>query len=90
MAINLDKMKAKLDTLNSKGGGKNNFWRPQDGKQTIRILPTEDGDPFKAYHLPKTSLLVKDSSLPSSSEVRKQKVLKFGVTARRCMKHCCN
>lgn len=50
MAINLDKMKAKLDTLNTKGGGNNNFWRPKDGKQTIRILPTEDGDPFKAYH----------------------------------------
>jgi hypothetical protein len=50
MAINLDKMKAKLTTLNEKAGGNNNFWRPQDGNQTIRILPTADEDPFKTFH----------------------------------------
>lgn len=51
MAINLEKMKAKLASLNEKaGGGNNNFWRPQDGNQTIRILPTTDEDPFKSYH----------------------------------------
>ena len=25
------------------------FWRPSDGEQTIRIVPTADGDPFKEY-----------------------------------------
>ncbi len=51
MAINLEKMKSKLASLNEKaGGGNNSFWRPQDGNQTIRILPTADEDPFKSYH----------------------------------------
>jgi len=50
MALNLDAMKAKLDKLNGKGDGNNNrFWRPEDGEQTIRIVPTPDGDPFKEY-----------------------------------------
>ena len=49
MAIDLNKMKSKLTSLQSKGGN-NSFWKPQDGTQTIRILPTEDGDPFKSYH----------------------------------------
>ena len=48
MGINLDKMRAKLASLQSKGGN-NNFWKPQDGEQTIRIVPTSDGDPFKDY-----------------------------------------
>jgi len=52
MAINLDAMRAKLEA--SKNGGKKNEnstkWRPQEGDQTIRILPTQDGDPFKEYH----------------------------------------
>mgnify|MGYP001159504133 FL=1 len=48
MAIDLNKMKSKLSSLQSKGGN-NSFWKPQDGTQTIRILPTEDGDPFKSY-----------------------------------------
>jgi hypothetical protein len=25
-------------------------WRPSEGDQTIRILPTRDGDPFKEFH----------------------------------------
>jgi len=49
MAINLDKMKDKLDSLKNKGGNKN-FWKPQDGTQIVRILPTPDGDPFKSFH----------------------------------------
>ena len=52
MALNLDKMREKLEA--SKNGGKkqenNTKWRPQEGDQTIRIMPTEDGDPFKEYH----------------------------------------
>ncbi len=51
MAIDLQKMRAKLAALS--GGGsksKSSFWRPQDGEQQIRIVPTPDGDPFKNYH----------------------------------------
>ena len=48
MALNLDKMRKKLNTHNGKGEKKNNaFWRPQDGENNVRILPTPDGDPFK-------------------------------------------
>lgn len=52
MSLDLKKMKQKLREVqnNEKGGGGNSkFWRPQDGLQTIRILPTEDGDPFKTF-----------------------------------------
>lgn len=48
MAIDFAKMKAKLDALQGNGSSRNNaFWKPQDGDQTIRIVPTADGDPFK-------------------------------------------
>ena len=48
MALNLDLMKQKMSSLTGKGDGKkNNFWRPQDGENNIRIVPTADGDPFK-------------------------------------------
>lgn len=48
MAIDLKKMRAKLNELNRpSGGGK--WWKPSDGKQDIRIVPTEDGDPFKSF-----------------------------------------
>lgn len=50
MGINMSKMKEKLASLNNRGGdGKSNFWRPQDGDTTIRVVPTNDGDPFKEY-----------------------------------------
>jgi len=51
MGIDLNKMREKLGTLQSRGNGSggSNFWRPQDGKQTIRILPAADGDPFPSY-----------------------------------------
>lgn len=62
MPIDISKMRNKLDNL--KGGGKQQnakFWSPQEGVQTIRILPTEDGDPFKTfffhYGLGKESIL---------------------------------
>ena len=50
MAIDLAKMRKKYQQLQSKGnGGKDVFWRPNEGEQTLRILPTPDGDPFKDY-----------------------------------------
>ena len=50
MAIDFSKMKQKLHALQNKGGDKSNvFWKPQDGDQTVRIVPTSDGDPFKEY-----------------------------------------
>lgn len=51
MGINLDKMKAKLNAVQNRGGStkKSAFWRPEEGDQTIRILPTADGDPFKEF-----------------------------------------
>ena len=48
MGINLEKMKAKLEKLNQQGAG-GVFWKPQAGEQTIRIVPTPDGDPFKEF-----------------------------------------
>ena len=50
MGIDLDKMKQRRAALQGKGGGnRDTFWRPQDGEQTIRIVPTADGDPFKDF-----------------------------------------
>lgn len=50
MAINLDKMRAKMDRLEGKNARKESiFWKPSDGEQTIRILPVADGDPFKEF-----------------------------------------
>ena len=51
MTIDLDKMRQKLNKLQNKGGkgGDSIFWRPKDGQQTVRIIPTSDGDPFKEY-----------------------------------------
>ena len=49
MAIDLEKMKAKLNKLQNKGSQDTVFWRPEDGEQTIRIVPTADGDPFKDF-----------------------------------------
>lgn len=51
MGIDLKKMRERMTTLKNGGkkSGKGNFWRPQDGDQTIRIVPTADGDPFRDY-----------------------------------------
>lgn len=47
MAINLDKMKAKLNELENKGGSGLNFFKPTEGQEdVIRLLPADDGDPF--------------------------------------------
>ena len=52
MVLDLEKMKAKLQEL--EGGGKskkdNIFWKPSEGDQEIRIVPTQDGDPFRVFH----------------------------------------
>jgi len=48
MALDIQKMKDKKAALESKSGN-SDFWRPQDGTQTIRILPMDDGDPFKEF-----------------------------------------
>ena len=54
MAIDLKKMREKLNKLNDKSGGKGKtiqYWKPVEGADsTIRILPTEDGDPLKEFY----------------------------------------
>jgi len=47
MGINVEKMRAKLANVRGEGGDRDTFWRPSDGEQSIRIVPTSDGDPFK-------------------------------------------
>ena len=49
MALDLDRMRKKLNDVTGKAGDSNrtNFWKPQDGESNIRIVPTSDGDPFK-------------------------------------------
>jgi hypothetical protein len=49
MAIDMEKIKGRKVELDTRGNGKNTFWRPSDGEQTIRIVPTADGDPFKDF-----------------------------------------
>lgn len=49
MAIDIAKMRNKLNASKGKGTQQTKFWKPQNGTQTIRILPTEDGDPFKSF-----------------------------------------
>jgi len=49
----MKKMKAKYTALQNRGRGNNKsmWFRPQDGEQVIRIVPTADGDPFKEFWL---------------------------------------
>ena len=47
MALDLKKMKQKQIALQGNGNGKRWFWKPQDGDQTIRIVPDAGGDPFR-------------------------------------------
>jgi len=51
MALNIEAMRQKLSNSQNRSSGKSNDtkWRPQEGDQTIRILPTADGDPFKEF-----------------------------------------
>ena len=53
MSLDIAKMKAKLEASKNpkqKGSQDNTKWRPSEGDQTLRILPTADGDPFKEFH----------------------------------------
>jgi len=50
MAINIEAMRAKLNASKTgKRESNSTKWRPNQGDQTIRILPTADGDPFKEF-----------------------------------------
>ena len=53
MALDMKKMKAKYTALQNRGrgNGASHWFRPQDGEQVIRIVPTADGDPFKEFWL---------------------------------------
>ena len=55
MAIDLNKMKQKSNQLKAKssGAGSSNvqYWKPQEGENVIRVVPTADGDPFKEFWL---------------------------------------
>jgi gp32 DNA binding protein like len=51
MAIDINKMKQKLNALHTKGGGSTTkFWKTPDGESVIRVVPTSDNDPFKEFH----------------------------------------
>ena len=49
MALDIARIRARLDNVKNNGKAGGSFWRPKDGTQTIRIVPTQDGDPFKDY-----------------------------------------
>ena len=49
MAIDLNKMKQKLASAQGNGGGKSDFWKITEGEHTVRLLPSEDGDPFREF-----------------------------------------
>jgi len=40
MGINMEKMRARMEALQGNGNNarKNNFWKPQEGEQTIRLV----------------------------------------------------
>ena len=51
MGLDMNKMKAKWGKF--KNGGASNggrTWKPEEGEQTIRIVPTKDGDPFRDFY----------------------------------------
>ena len=50
MSINMELMRKKLATLRGEGqrdSGDSIFFKPDEGDQDIRIVPTQDGDPLK-------------------------------------------
>jgi hypothetical protein len=50
MALNLDKMRQKLNQVTGLDKDRSEFWRPEEGENNVRIIPTPDGDPFKEFH----------------------------------------
>ena len=50
MSINMELMKQKLAALRGEGtrdNGPSHWFKPEEGDQDIRIVPTADGDPLK-------------------------------------------
>ena len=58
MSIDMEKMRNRMTVLKSASNGGGKFWRPNEGEQTIRIVPPGDGDPFRDfwfhYHIVET------------------------------------
>jgi len=52
MAIDLDAIRNRLTSLQSKTKKQNNLWKPEAGKQTIRIVPYQfdKGNPFREIY----------------------------------------
>ena len=48
MGIDFDKLRKSYDRVMNKRSD-SVFWKPKDGEQVIRLIPTADGDPFKQY-----------------------------------------
>ena len=46
----MEKMRARQVALKNNGSGASaRFWKPQEGEQTVRIVPPSSGDPFRDY-----------------------------------------
>ena len=51
MSINMELMRQKLAALRGEGTGEKSVWfKPDEGDQDIRIVPTSDGDPLKEVY----------------------------------------
>ena len=52
MAIDLNAIKAKLNQLQTTGNRRNNLWRPEPGKQVVRIVPYQHdrANPFRELY----------------------------------------
>jgi hypothetical protein len=52
MAIDLDAIRKKLNNLQNQTGKQNNLWKPEPGKQTIRIVPYQfnKDNPFQELY----------------------------------------
>ena len=52
MAIDIAKMRAKLEASKNPQARKEDStkWKPNEGDQTLRILPTADGDSRVSFH----------------------------------------
>jgi hypothetical protein len=49
MAIDMSKMKERMNALKNNGNTSNKFWKPQEGEQVVRLVPPSNGDPFRDY-----------------------------------------
>ena len=51
MSIDMNKMRARMDALKSRGekGSNNSFWKPEEGEQVIRLISPSTGDPFRDF-----------------------------------------